>query len=348
MEKNIRDNCPTPKVAIIIPVYNCGSTLEVCLPGIRLVSKLHNWELIVVDDASTDNSGHIAERFGAQVIKLSQNRGVASARNMGVKATNADILIFVDADIVPQPGTLEEMIKVLKLRSDVHAVGAYPLPIDLSTYWSSHFVGLRSAWGYQWKKGESERRFSCLQSECGAIRKAIFEELGGFSEQYRDVGMEEFKLGHNMEKHGYCNLLIRNAQYKHYYRTLRRRELNLIERTARWVPLFLQRRKFESPGAVGTLLATLSCLLTFIVTAGLISGIFIPWLWVFAGFIWIIQIIVEWSFLHFAYKIYGWPMVLYSLIALQTMHLSIGLGFAKGLVSLFKRDLTLSTKKDFK
>ncbi len=334
MKEGTANNGLDSKVAVIVPVYNAAATLETCLQAIRPRIKLPGWELIVVDDASTDGSARIAKRLGARVIKLERNLGVSAARNIGARAAHADILIFVDADIVPQPGALEAMVNTLQTRPDIHAVGAYALPGDLNPKWSARFVELRAAWGYRWGEEEMERPIFCIQSECGAIRRSIFEALGGFSERYGGVGMEEFHMAYEMERKGYRHLLLRSAAYHHYYKTLGCRCLILLERTARWVPLLLRRKKFESRGAVGTADAAFSCILTFMALMALIAGLFMPWMVALAGLAWLIQFVMEWGFLGFARKMYGWPMVFYALFALQVMHIAIGLGFIWGLVKL--------------
>lgn len=334
MKEGPANNGSGLKVAVIVPVYNAAATLEACLQAIKPSTRLSGWELIVVDDASTDGSARIAKRLGARVIKLERNLGVSAARNIGARATDSDILIFVDADIVPQPGALEVMANTLQARPDIYAVGAYALPGDLSPEWSAHFDGLRAAWDHHWNEGETERSISCFQSECGAIRKSTFEALDGFSERYGGVGMEEFHMAHEMERKGYRHLLLRSAAYHHYYKTLSRRCLALLIRTARWVSLLLRRKKFESRGAVGTVAAVFSCILTFIAFTALIAGLFMPWMAALAGLIWLIQLIVEWGFLGFARKMYGWPMVFYAFPALQVMHIAIGLGFIWGSVNL--------------
>jgi len=323
------------KVAVIVPVYNDGATLGLTLRTIEPDIIRFGWDFIVVDDVSTDDSAKIAEEYRAQVIRLEQNKGVATARNTGANATDADILIFVDADIKPQPETLFAMVNVLQNRPEIHSVGAYPLPGDLSPQWSSHFVGLRSSWGYHWDNNEDERLFSSVQSECGAIRKKVFEKCGGFTERHSGVGMEEFHMGHVMEMNGFKNILLRAASYQHHYKPLIKRCLTLIERTSRWVPLFLSRKKFETHGAVGSQDAAFSCVLTFIALTALSAGVFIQWGMIIAGLTWSVQIILEWKFLTFAYKVYGWRMVFYSIPALQVMHLSIGLGFIRGLKIFF-------------
>lgn len=335
------DNNPFPRnrVAVVVPVYNDEKTLGRCLKALAPSRDNPEWEFIVVNDNSSDDSARIARTAGFRVIDLEQNVGVSSARNAGALATQSDILIFIDADIIPEPGCLEAMVAVLKSRREIHAVGAYPLPGDLSPGWSSHFVGLRSVWGYHWKEGEIERKFTSIQSECGAIRRETFNLLGGFSERHGGVGMEEFHMAHEMENRGLGHLLIKSAAYRHHYKPLYLRCASLIDRTTRWVPLLIKRRKFESPGAVGTGRAALSCVLTGLWLALLIISPLGYQLLFLAAAVFIGQLILEARFLIFAGKMYGWPMALYAVGALQIMHLSIGLGFVIGIFKmLFRRE----------
>ncbi len=319
------------RAGIIIPVHNDAETLPTCLDAVLPEIRPEGWELIVVDDCSSDGSARAAEERGVRVLRLPENRGVAGARNAGAAAVDAEILVFVDADICPSPGSLTAMVEALCRRPEIHAVGAYPLTGDLGPSWSSHFVGLRSSWGYEWKDGENERRFSSIQSECGAIRTKTFRELGGFSERYKGVGMEEFQMAHEMEERGYGHLLLRAASYRHHYKPLSRRCRALCDRTARWVPLFFRRRKFESPGAVGTPGASVSCLLTVMALAGLVAGVFFPPALFLAAAAWLAQIVVERGFFRFAAATYGRLMPVYGFFALQVLHVAIFLGFLRGL-----------------
>jgi len=326
-------SAPVPEVAVIVPVHNDAATLPNCLHAI-LRDSAPGWELVVVDDSSTDGSGEAARRLGARVVRLPKNSGVSAARNTGAKSTTASILIFVDADIVPEPGALSALVEALRSHPEWLAVGAYPRPEDLGPDWSAHFVGLRSAWGYHWREGEEERLFSSIQSECGAMRRAVFLQLDGFSEKYGGVGMEEFKMAHDLERLGHGHYLIRSAAYRHYYKPLRNRCLVLLDRTARWVPLFFRRKRFESRGGFGTGDAALSCLLTFLALIGLAGAAFRPALASVSLGAWVLQALLERPFLLFAKKNYGPKMMLYSIPALQALQFSIGLGFIWGLVRL--------------
>ncbi len=327
----------TPSVSVVIPVHDDADTLPACLDAVLAEAAPRGWEVVVVDDASGDGSGRVAGDRGVRVLRLEENRGVAGARNAGAAEVRAEILIFVDADIVPGPGALTALAETLAVRSDIHAVGAYPLPGNLSSSWSSHFVGLRSAWGYGWREGETERVFSSIQSECGAIRRSVFNELGGFPELYKGVGMEEFQMAHEMETRGYGNILIRSACYRHHYKTLRQRCRELSNRTARWVRLFLRRKKFESPGAVGTPSAALSCFLTILALAALVAGVIFTGALIIALAAWVFQVLLEGKFFRFAAAHYGWKMPVYGFFALQALHLAVTIGFLRGLARLFHR-----------
>lgn len=329
-----RERAQDLRAAVVVPVYNDGVTMARCLKALSHLREKEGWEFVVIDDCSGDDSSRIAARSGFRVIRMDKNLGVSAARNAGARATTAEILVFVDADVVADPGCIEAMFEVLQNRPEIHAVGAYPRPGDLSSGWSSHFVGLRSAWGYHWKEGERERHFSSVQSECGAIRRKAFEDLGGFSERHGGVGMEEFHMAHEMEKRGLGHLLIRAASYMHHYKPLGARCRALFDRTARWVPLLFRRKKFESRGAVGTARASLSCLMTFAAVVVAILSLLHSELLIPTVLILIAQCVLEFPFLRFARKMYGWRMVLYSLLALQVLNLATGAGFIRGLVRL--------------
>src|SRR5918996_1041295 len=86
-------------ISIIVPVYNNPSDLRECLSAFRSTS-CPDWEIIVVDDASTDDSSSVAARMGARVLRLAENMGPAAARNYGARHARGDILFFVDADVV--------------------------------------------------------------------------------------------------------------------------------------------------------------------------------------------------------------------------------------------------------
>src|SRR5438034_10403769 len=85
-------------VSIVIPVHNGGEQFRACLKRVAL-STAKPFEIIVVDDGSTDGSGEAARSFGATVIETDGQRGPAYARNLGATRASGAILFFFDADV---------------------------------------------------------------------------------------------------------------------------------------------------------------------------------------------------------------------------------------------------------
>jgi lipopolysaccharide/colanic/teichoic acid biosynthesis glycosyltransferase/glycosyltransferase involved in cell wall biosynthesis len=94
-------------ISVVVPAYNAGETLADCLQALQNQSiSPDNYEIIVVDDGSTDCTTNIAHRF--EVTVLTQlNQGAAAARNAGAKAAHGDLLLFTDADCVPSYNWIE-------------------------------------------------------------------------------------------------------------------------------------------------------------------------------------------------------------------------------------------------
>ena len=153
------------KASVIIPVYNDKNNLKVCLEIIKPIAVRHNWDVIVVDDASTDGSTQDWDEKNVRLVKLGKNKGVANARNTGAELSNNEIIVFVDSDILPHKDCLENLVYFLLERNDIHSAGAWAVPVNLNKEsWSSNFVCLRNCWGFEWKETENERFFSCFKS----------------------------------------------------------------------------------------------------------------------------------------------------------------------------------------
>lgn len=96
-----RTRPPQPYVSVIVPVYNQEQYLEECISSIRRQT-LAEWECIIVNDGSSDSSGEIARRFSEEDSRIrcfeQENRGVSSARNLGMRHASGRYLCFVDGD----------------------------------------------------------------------------------------------------------------------------------------------------------------------------------------------------------------------------------------------------------
>ncbi len=93
--------------SVIVAAYNAEATLEALLHS--LSNQTHrDYEVIVVDDCSTDKTPHIAQSYRCNLIQLSENHGPAYCRNRGAKKARGEILVFTDSDCRADPLWLDK------------------------------------------------------------------------------------------------------------------------------------------------------------------------------------------------------------------------------------------------
>jgi len=205
VKKSVDSRSPT-LVSVVVPVFNGGEDLDRCLGAINR-SDWPAFECIVVDDASTDSgTAEIAVRHGARLERMKQRGGPALARNAGVKKARGEVVFFTDADVMLHPDALAKAMAVLESETDVAAVfGSYD---DRPTHDSllSRYRNLYHHWNHQIASEEA----STFWTGCGAIRKEIFNELGGFSSDYKRPSIEDIELGYRLRAKGYRIRLLKS------------------------------------------------------------------------------------------------------------------------------------------
>lgn len=107
----------TELISVIIPVYNAKGMLDTCVHSV-INQTYRNWELILIDDGSTDGSANDCDNFALQDSRIKvvhkQNGGESSARNRGVEIASGDYITFVDADDFVHPQYLEFLFNAIK------------------------------------------------------------------------------------------------------------------------------------------------------------------------------------------------------------------------------------------
>ena len=115
-------------ISIIVPFHNAGDTLEACLKSVSGQS-FGDWELILVDDGSTDGSAEAAREYAGSdprvsLVRLAPGEGVSGARNAGLGRVRGEYFTFLDADDLLAPEALERLEKLLRENgADLAAVG---------------------------------------------------------------------------------------------------------------------------------------------------------------------------------------------------------------------------------
>jgi len=161
-------------ISFIIPAYNEEHELSKTLAAIRTAASgaAQPYEIIVVDDASTDATPEIASRAGAKVIPINR-RQIAAARNAGGRAAEGEYLFFIDADTRIDRAHVSGGIAALE---DGYAGGSARVAMD----------GFVPAWGRMLLRGFSSVYFG-LNLGAGAFlftTRRNFDSIGGFDEQY--------------------------------------------------------------------------------------------------------------------------------------------------------------------
>jgi len=200
-----------PFISVIIPVYNDKKNLTHTLDAV-MASSYDSYEIIVVNDASTDDSAEISQRKGVKVHLLAQQSGPSAARNSGAKMAKGDILLFVDSDVVIQANTIEQVAMDFLKHPDIVAVfGSYddcPPAADVLSQFRNlfhHFIHQNS--------NEDAKTF---WAGCGAIYREVFLELNGFNDShYTKPSIEDIELGTRIWKMGYKIMLDKDLQVKH-------------------------------------------------------------------------------------------------------------------------------------
>ncbi len=202
------------RISIIIPVYNNFHDLYKCLLPFKS-SPYPEPEVIVVDDASTDESGSVAIQMGTRVLRLNKNSGPAAARNFGACEARGDILFFVDSDVVVTPETTAQVAAVFEKNQDIAAVfGSYDtFPQDKGLF--SQYRNLLHHFVHQ--NGNPEA--STFWAGCGAIRRSVFETIGGFDEKrFPRSSIEDIELGYRLCQAGHRILLDKTLTGTHLKR----------------------------------------------------------------------------------------------------------------------------------
>ena len=199
------------RVSVIVPVCNNPRDLDQCLAALT-ASSTPDSEIIVVDDASTDDTRLVAAAHeGVRVFQLATNAGPSSARNLGARQAAGDILFFVDADVVIAPGAVQRVLQTFDQHAEIAAVfGSYDDQPRASGLVSQYRNLLHH---YVHQRGRAMA--STFWGACGAIRRSIFDEIGGFDEKRYPRCIEDIELGYRLRRAGHRILLDKGLQGTH-------------------------------------------------------------------------------------------------------------------------------------
>lgn len=193
------------KISVIVPTYNSAATLPLLLD--TLTAQGHDdFEIIVVDDCSTDDTALVVSNYNIYYIRMEKNSGPAVCRNVGAHAANSDLFAFTDSDCRVDDNWL---VQIENNFGDINMdVLMGRLIIDRSNYLGDSISALGfpagGSLGFDrvWKV--DSRCYTNSLSSCNcAIKKELFDSIGGFDETFPYPGGEDSFLAYRLVQSGY-------------------------------------------------------------------------------------------------------------------------------------------------
>jgi hypothetical protein len=225
---------PATKISAIVVSFNTRQMTLDCLRSLHADLAGSKSEIIVVDNASTDGSAAaIRQDFpSATVIENSDNRGFGAANNQAMRLAVGDFFLLLNSDAFPKPGAVAAMFRCMNDHPRVGVVGPkllhadgstqrscfrFPSPLRawLENFWISRLVPSDWAWG-DWRHWphNQEREVDFVIGACMLVRRQVFEETGGFDENFF-MYAEETDWQKRIQQAGWRVLFTPAAQITH-------------------------------------------------------------------------------------------------------------------------------------
>lgn len=287
------------KISVVIPVHNGGNNLRECLKALMDSTRRPD-ELIIVDDASTDESAQLASKFGTVIAGPSPKPvGPARARNLGVASSQGDVLLFLDADVVVHPNTLALIESHFNQYPQIAALfGAYD-DDPPHRNWVSLYKNLQHHFVHR----QSQPEASSFWTGAGAIRREVFYQLGGFNESYSRPSIEDIELGVRLRELGHRVRLCTDVQVTHLKRwtlfSLLRSDI--LDRAVPWTRLIFSSSRLPTDLNLD-LKSRLSALCAWFVLLLSVIGLWAPAAWLGALLLLGIVIASNFTLYHFFYE----------------------------------------------
>lgn len=219
----------TVLISVIVPAYNAAANIDDVIHAIRSQDTKHSYEVIIIDDGSTDTTASIIRKFPDVIYHYQANAGPASARNHGARLAKGEYLAFTDSDCRVHRDWLNQLISGFTTSTIGVVAGSYGITNTSSQlarcihkeiiYRHTHLMPLypKAFGGYNF-----------------CARKEVFWQVGGFDENYRNASGEDNDLSYKIINGGYVIYFNRQALVDHVHPTEVGRYLNEQARHGFW------------------------------------------------------------------------------------------------------------------
>jgi GT2 family glycosyltransferase len=213
------------KTSVIIPVFNKADFTFECLRSLLREVDFAGTEVIVIDNASTDETREMLSHFRGlvRVVENEENRGFVDACNQGAAEARGRYLVFLNNDTVVLPGWLEALVETAEREARAGAVGSLLLYPDGRVQEAGGVVWSNgAAYHYGWGKSSEDRRFTFAREVdycSGAsllVRRELFERLGGFDRRYAPAYYEDADLCMGVRSLGHVVVYQPDSRLYHF------------------------------------------------------------------------------------------------------------------------------------
>jgi len=321
--------------SVVIPCYNAENEIKNCLDAL-LNSSYKNFEIVCVDDCSTDDTSRVINKYSRKVklLRLKKNSGAAVARNEGVKAAKGDIIVLLDSDVIVKENTLENFKEdLIQQKGDV----------IIGNYSKKHpFKGFATNYKNFWLHYTYlilPKYLPFVNTPCLAMNKKVFKEIGGLDSDIKILAGEDWEFGQRIAMKGYKIFLDKSIEFVHMKNfTLK----NILRTDARksfgLVKMYLRTRNRKKSiscnngyGSTPFHFIISAPLVSIILLLALLSLFFPVFLYVLFAFI-LLYFIINRVFFSLLFRTYGLLFTIVSSIIFYLNVFSVVIGGVAGLI----------------
>ena len=186
-----------PRLSVVMPVYNAEHTLGECLERL-FQSSYRDFELVLVDDGSTDRTRAIASQFPVRIVTTSGRVGPAAARNLGARVAEGDVVFVLDSDVMVRPDTLAVLMERFETDDRIDGLVGVQAAAMRFRNLPSQYKNLWMRWTYLRRTGD----VPLFYTTAAAIRREVFLRAGGFDHGYGTPNVEDTAFGQKLRRLG--------------------------------------------------------------------------------------------------------------------------------------------------
>ncbi|MBU0756008.1 MAG: glycosyltransferase [Planctomycetes bacterium] len=214
-----------PKVSIIVLTFNQLEFTRACLHSLLKFTRYPNWELIVVDNASTDGTTDFLADFSSnnrqvKLILNESNLGFAAGNNVGLKAAGGEYLVLLNNDTFVTEGWLIDLLRHLRNHQDLGLVGPVTNNIGNEAKINITYADMADMRELAYRYTSSHLRellhVNSIALFCAAMRRKTFEEIGSLDEAFNVGFFEDDDFCNRLRKAGY-KIAIAEDVFVHHH-----------------------------------------------------------------------------------------------------------------------------------